>query len=267
MIHDDIPEATYRAMPGLSGTEVAKILDNPADLKWARENPTPSTASMSLGTLVHAMVLDQPTNAVVSEYPDFRTNAAKAWRAEVEAEGLTVVKAEDYEQAETMRDAVLANATAAKLLAAPGRSEVTVTGERRGAPLKGRIDRLADSGLVIDLKTTRDVSVGAFERALSDYGYACQVAHYAALAGSDQRPVFIAVRNERRPAVAVHRIGATTWEAARRAVAEAWNRYADCIEADSWPDLHADGITDIDMKPWALDALARQITTGLEDPA
>ena len=255
-IIDGLPEAEYRAMPGLSGTEVAKILDNPADLKWNRDNPREATASMSLGTLVHALVLGTDPHVTVSAFPDFRTKAAREWRDEAEASGLTVITRADLATAEAMRDAVMGNPIARQLLEAPGHSEVTVTGEHRGAALKGRIDRLPSAGPVIDLKTARAVDPHAMSRFIADYGTATQLAHYALLADrADEAPIVIAVRNTGRPAVAVYRLAPVTWHVALEATRRAWDIYADCIETGIWPDPHADGINELELATWAMDAL------------
>lgn len=255
-IIDGMPEAEYRALPGLSGTGVAKLLTSPADYAYDLANPEPPNASMSLGTLVHAMVLGQPTRAMVSEYPDFRTKAARDWRAEVEAEGLSVVTADTWERAELMRDAVMGNPIAARLLTAPGHSEVTVTGEHRGAALKGRIDRALEVGPIVDLKTAREVAPDFMARFIGTYGVATQLAHYALLTGTEiQRPYVIAVRNSRRPAVAVYQIGELTWQVAVDATRRAWDTYADCIETGVWPDPYAEQIGDLELRAWDMDAL------------
>lgn len=258
----DMPEPEYRALPGLSGTEVAKILDNPADLKWERDNPEPSTKAQNLGTIVHAIVLGQPLEVVVSEFETFRTKAAQEWKAEQEALGLTVVKADEMEHATKVAAAVMSHSTARELLTSDGDSEVTVTGEYRGHPLKGRIDRLPKVGPVIDLKSARDPYASALSKSLASpsqggYGYALQLGHYALLAERPERPYIIAVRNEGRPAVAVHRIDAVTWDLALQAVQEAWNRYADCMDSGVWPDTGTQG--DIGLRTWAYNALEAQI--------
>lgn len=268
-IIDGLPEAEYRAMPGLSGTEVAKILDNPADLKWRRDHPTPSTAAQSLGTLVHALVLtpDVPLNIGVN--PFSYNKERKEWtarKAELEAEGLTPIPGDVLGAAVTMRNAVMAHPEARRLLEAPGHSEVTVTGEHNGAPLKGRIDRLPNVGPVIDLKSGKDVSVRGMEYAASDYGYFTQLRHYARLAGREEvAPYIIAVRNQDRPAVRVYQIDAETWDLAGHAVTEAWNRYAECVTTGEWPDTAAEGIALIGLTPWARTALERQIDGTLAD--
>lgn len=264
---EDMPEADYRAMPGLSGTGVATLLASPARWRWEQGHPRPSTSAMGLGTLVHALTLGTEPRAIVSEYPDMRTKAAREWKAEAEAEGLRVVTADEWTRAEDIRDAVRSHATAAALLDADGVSEVSITGEHEGAPLKGRIDRLAANGLVIDLKTARDATPDAMSRALGDYGYALQLRHYADLIGSPHRAVVIAVESEPPHLVAVYRVDAATWDLAGRAVAEAWTRYADCLAVDAWPDGMPDGIADLGLKAWAFDSLDRLITTGMESRA
>lgn len=243
-------------MDGLSGTEVATILDSPADLKWKRDNPTPSTSAQSFGTIVHALVLGQPVMAVVNEYPDFRSKEAREWKVAQEGFGLTVVKAEDMARAQEVAAAVRDNSLALELLEAPGRSETTVVGEHRGHALKGRIDRLPYVGALVDLKTAKDASPHAMSRFIGDYGTTTQLAHYALLAGREEhRPLIIAVRNTGRPAVAVYRLTDVTWHVALEATRRAWDVYADCMDSGVWPDPHAAQVNELELRPWAMDAL------------
>ena len=251
----DQPDATYRALPGLSGTEVAKVLDSPAELKWARENRTAGTSAMALGTLTHALVLGQEHLATVSPFDSFRTAKARAWRDAQVDFGMTVVTQDDWDKAAHMAAAVKEHSVAGMILAAPGHSEVTVTGEHKGAPLKGRIDRLPNAGPLVDFKTGVDVTSDGMSRAMGKYGYATQLAHYALLADRLDPPVIIAVRNNGRPTVAVYRIGELTWHVALEATKHAWDIYAECMESGNWTDPYATGVHELDLKPWALDAL------------
>lgn len=255
-ILDNISEQDYRAMPGLSGTEVATLLDNPADMHWQRQHATTSTAAQTFGTIVHALVLGQPLPCVVSEYPDFKTKAAQEWKVAQEASGLIVVKGDELDRAFEIAKAVRDNADAAALLDVPGESEVSVTGEHRGHALKGRIDRLPDDGPVLDLKTAKDSSPRAMSRFIGDYGTATQLAHYALLTGREHhRPIIIAVRNTGRPAVAVYRLAEVTWHVAVEATKRAWDIYADCMDTGIWPDPHAAQINELELRSWDMDAL------------
>ena len=257
----DLSETVYRALPGLSGTQVKTILESPARYRWERDHPRPRTAAMGLGTLFHALVLGQPLDVVVDDR-EFRSNADKAWRAEQEALGLTVIKSDVMETARAMHQAVVDHDVAHQLLAAPGESEVSVKGEHRGYPLKGRIDRLTESR-VIDLKSARDASPQAMAGALHEYGYALQLAHYAQLAGIDPPPILIVCENTAPYLVAVYEIGALTWQMALAATARAWDIYANCEDRDVWPSGLPEGVMELEMRPWALDALDVDIE-GLE---
>lgn len=266
-IIDGLPEAEYRAVPGLSGTEVAKILDNPADLKWRRDHPTPSTAAQSLGTLVHALVLTPGVPLPFALNPYSYQYDRKKWQARQDLiilSGQTKVDKNTWDGAHRMAEAVMANPEARRLLEAPGYSEVTFTGEHNGAPLKGRIDRLPNVGPVIDLKTARDVSPAGMARFIGDYGTVTQLAHYALLADRLEQPIIIAVRNQDRPAVAVYRIADMTWQIALDATRRAWDLYADCHNTGNWPDTYADEIRDLELKPWAMDELDGGPITNVE---
>lgn len=254
-----ITEAEYRAMPGLSGTQIATILDSPMRFKWELEHPSKSTPAQAFGTIVHALVLNQPLPCVVSDYADFRTKEAQEWKAAREADGLIVVKESELDEAMQACAAVMANDTARRLLEAPGESEVVVTGEHRGQPLKGRIDRLPETGPLVDFKTTKDASAHGMQRSMADYGYATQLAHYSALTGRTDAPLIIAVENIAPYRVVTYRIDALTWDLAGRATALAWDVFADCMETDTWPSGLPDDITDIGLRPWAYDELEMRV--------
>jgi len=252
----DLSETVYRALPGLSGTQVKTILESPARYRWERDHPRPRTAAMGLGTLFHALVLGQPLDVVVDDR-EFRSNADKAWRAEQEALGLTVIKSDVMVTAEAMRDAVMAHDVAHQLLAAPGESEVIVKGEHRGYPLKGRIDRLGDR--LIDLKSDSAVTPDSIAKSMDKYGYALQLAHYAQLAGIDAPPILIVCENTAPYLVAVYEIDALTWGLAKHAVVMAWDLYAACEDDDDWPSGLPEGVAPIGLKPWAYDQLDERV--------
>jgi len=252
----DLTEREYRALPGLSGTQVKTLLDSPARYRWERDHPRPRTAAMGLGTLFHALTLGQPLDVIVDDR-EFRSNADKEWREIQQAAGLTIVKSDVMQTAEAMRAAVMAHDVAAKLLAAPGKSEAVVTGEHRGHPLKGRIDRLSER--VIDLKSARDASPRAMAGALDEYGYALQLAHYAQLEGIDAPPLLIACENTAPYLVAVYEIDALTWDLAKHAVVMAWDLYAACEDDDEWPSGLPTDIAPIGLKHWAYDALDERV--------
>mgnify|MGYP005812798979 CR=1 FL=1 len=248
-----LTDAEYRAIPALSGSAISDLLRSPAVYRWRMDHPTPSSPAQALGALIHAFVLGQEPPAIVSPYDDFRTKEAREWR---DSQVLEVVKADVWDLAVNVAAAILDHPAAAKILAAPGKSEVAVSGEHRGYALKGRIDRLPDVGPIVDVKTARDVMPDAMSRFMADYGTATQLAHYALITGREsERPIIIAADTTEPHLVAVYRIGEFTWQVALNATRRAWDIYADCMESGVWPSGLSDDITDLEMKPWALDEL------------
>lgn len=202
-ILDNISERDYRAMPGLSGAQVATLLESPAKFRWELDHPRQSTKAMTFGTIVHALVLGRPLPVVVSEYADFKTKAAQEWKATQEASGLIVVKQADLDAAFDAAAAVDRHPVASALLKAPGKSEVAVKAEHRGYIMRGRLDRLPDVGPVLDFKTDKDITPSGIQWSMAEYGYATQLGHYAKITG---RPV-----ND-------HRIGGVTSSLVKKGV-------------------------------------------------
>lgn len=258
-LHPDMTEATYRALPGLSGTGVSKLLKSPAMWRHEMRNPKPRTSSMALGTVFHALTLGEDPNVAISMFPDFRTRKAQDWKLDVEDAGMTVMTQADWDTARAMRDAVMANGDAAEILSRHGLSEIAITTEYRGNTMKGRCDRLVSAGPVVDLKSGKDITPEGMQRAMADYGYAPQLAHYDRIVSGTERPLLIAVANTAPHFVAVYRIDELTWDLAQRAVEKAWDLYADCMESGEWPTGLPDGVTDLGLKSWAYDELELRI--------
>lgn len=148
-----------------------------------REPPTPA---MQLGSLLHCMVLEpeslESRYVVRPDGIDRRTKAGKEqWeRFEATANGKTIVTADDINLASAMRDGIMRNPHARAALEADGISEASLRWQcqETGCPLKCRLDRLHHSGLVVDVKTTDDVSPDGWSRTLHKFSYHCQAALY-----------------------------------------------------------------------------------------
>jgi len=258
-LHPDMSEQDYRALPGLSGTQVATILESPMKYRWELDHPRERTSAMGFGTIVHALVLGQPLPCVVSEYDDFKTKAAREWKAAQESSGLIVVKADVMNAAFDAAASVDRHPVASALLNAPGKSEVSVKTEYRGYVMRGRLDRLPDVGPVVDFKTDKDITPSGIQWSMAEYGYATQLAHYAALVDRPEAPLIVAVENTAPYRVAVYQLDALTWNLAQRATALAWDIYADCMDTNTWPSGLADDVTEIGLKPWAYDELELRV--------
>lgn len=261
-----MPAHEYHSAERISNSMLSDLAKSPRHF-WARhlwpERPRAEpTPAMLAGTLAHCVALEP--NEVHKRYAvkpaglDGRTSAGKSWLAN--ADGKEIVSAEQYETACYQAQAV-ADVPELLALLSSGDSEVSFFWEdaATGIPCKGRADRvhtLSDGRVILmDLKTTPDVSPAEFARSVWKYGYHRQAAWYsrgyAAAAGVEVAAfVFAAVTNA-YPFIAVPYL--LDDDAMRRGGSEC-NRllelYAECKESDEWP-AYGDGVQVISLPSWS----------------
>lgn len=186
-----LPMADYLAIDALS-SGACKALASGSPYAW-RNRVQAETPAMSLGTLAHLCILEPERFGATVVQPDFdaRTNAGKEvmveWltnlvgeptvkpppkaavgtvldlylselRPRLAASGLTVLTTDQHSLCAGMRDAIMARAHTAALIAAEGTCEitVTVTDPEYGIPIKVRPDKLLSGvPVVVSLKTTQ----------------------------------------------------------------------------------------------------------------
>jgi hypothetical protein len=185
-----------------------------------------SPDALAFGTLLHIAVLepdrladyaildaakiagDNPKTGRPYDAPQM-TARYKAAVAEAQQDGRTVIDQADLDRALTMRDAIAAHDTAARLLLSDdGASEVSAFAmDEAGVRHKARFDRQIP-GAVIDLKSTSaKPGADSLARAVVDFGYETSAAHYLAVAElldlDVQAFVWVFVSKADRPLVTV----------------------------------------------------------------
>ena len=104
-----------------------------------------------IGTMAHALVLGGDPEWIVSPYTDFRTNEAKAWKAE---QTKTIIKESEFDQICQIADAIKAHPLAVELIDACNleqKLEATIDGIK----FVGYADGISqDRKTIFDLKTT-----------------------------------------------------------------------------------------------------------------
>lgn len=117
-----------------------------------------------LGTLIHALVLEDRTDWVVSPYDTFRSKDAKAWKAVQTQE---VVKPDEETCIVKTAEAIRRHPLAVELINACA-LEVEIEAKFKGLKFTGKADGMsADRTVIFDLKTTAQ-----FDRFLTDRWYA-----------------------------------------------------------------------------------------------
>ena len=242
-------EDDYFKLEALSASGAKLIARSPAHYKAAMEMQRTPTPAQVFGTVVHAMILE-PHKSHASLFSvkelNWTTKEGKLEKERLESIGLPIISAADLDKALRMRDAVWAHSHAAELLTGC-RTEVEATwiGYEVKVRCKGGIDAIGSSGIV-DVKTTIDASPEAFAKAIKQYGYYMQAAHYidgvAEIEGGIAPFTFIAVEKQPPYAVACYTLSNDSLAAGWSAMNRIAKIYSDCISTGIWPGYEGKSI-------------------------
>ena len=212
-------EREYREHDGVSRSQLWRLHEgSPEKFKYEEEHAEEPTPALIFGQMVHKLVLEPETfenEFVIMPECDRRTKEGKAqWFDFLQGAGdRTPIKAEDYEKALGMRNALMGNDLIVKLLS--GKHEVPLfwTDELTGEVCKVRLDcftPLSSGAVVIDYKTTSDASTESFMRSAINYGYDFQAAMYseAVKRTMDKDVVFYFIAQEKDPPYAFNVLAA-----------------------------------------------------------
>lgn len=247
----------YRATDALSISTLKVFAKAPAKLLAEEETSRAAT----LGSLTHTATLEPDAlDARFRVGPDARgnSNAWKAALAEAEADGVELIRADDWRAALAMRDAVLKHPVASALLSGPGLVEASAFWEDplTGVPCRARPDRLCESSrVIVDVKTAADGSPWEFARAAARMKYHWQAASYLdAMRHLGWEPaafVFLVVEKDAPFIVSAYELEREALEAGRRQVADALAYYAECRRENRWPG-YVEGIAPLALPSYAL---------------
>ena len=216
--------------------------------------PMPDAPNLALGRAVHCAILEPG-----KFYASYRllggarpTKTEKAVLAENGAIGLSP---DSFHEIRAMTESVRRHFSAALLLS-EGEAEVSLiwTDEETGLRCKARVDWLGEIAAV-DIKTTKDASPAGFAKAVANYHYHVQQAHYLAGCAALGLPasdfVFVAVEKAEPYPVACYQLS----DAAEGVGYRLWRRdltaFATCQKADRWP-AYSDEIEILNLPAWAL---------------
>jgi exodeoxyribonuclease VIII len=252
-----ISNADYHADPAISASQLKTVMQSPYHY-WSRyldpdRVAMVPTAAMRLGSLVHCAVLEP--DELSKRYqlaPDRRTKEGKAAVIEMAAAGIEAVSETDLAQALQMADAVRSNSTAALLLS-NGAAEQSFWFDDIPTRMrcKCRPDWLsADGATIVDLKTCQDASPASFAKAVANFGYQIQAAHY--LAGTlATRFIFVAVEKTAPYAIGVYELDTEALIHGSIARHNALQILQDCKAVNGYPG-YTDGIQTLQLPGWAL---------------
>jgi hypothetical protein len=229
---------------------------------------------MALGTALHAAILEPENDlaqAVVQPDIDKRTKLGKEEHATFDAlnEGRCIITPDQAQQLDGMTIACLKDWRIKHALSACKRREVSAFGLIGGHPAKARLDAWNGHGMVLDLKTTRDLACD-FEKSIANFGYGLQAAWYREVLRSvfasegrlmpdDFSFVFLVVETAFPHGTAVYRMSDEVMDCYSDRLVELQKQWWECVlknEYKGWPQTD---VVDISLPAWAMKKLQEQL--------
>lgn len=177
-----IPIEEYHRHGSVSKSQLDQMAKSPAHYLASLTTPRKETDAMKVGSLFHTMVLEpEKSNFVVGPDVNKNTKEWKAFKADAEASGQTIIDQATLDILNGMVASVMAHPAARALLNGPGIAEGSCFwfDERSGELCRCRPDKYRqDLGIIVDLKSTEDASPESFARSIAKYGYHRQNAMY-----------------------------------------------------------------------------------------
>lgn len=195
-IYTNLSNADYHATEGLSSSNLKELVKSAAHYQASLKEVREETAQQRMGTMVHTMLLQPDQVTAQIHVGEYKTRRGKDFEAALEeGAGKLVVSREEYNTAQEIAEAFRAqamehpylNGQKYKLMEGVKEQSYYWTCPKTGLLLKARPDNITPSGVIVDLKICRDVSVDGFRKAIAEYGYHISAAHY--LAGVNANPV------------------------------------------------------------------------------
>lgn len=236
-----MPSEQYKNTFALSFSGMKALRRNPQFFWTWHHNPDRvETRSMSLGTLVHRLVLEPHREHEIAVWTG-KVRNGKAWDLfEVENQGKIITKPDEYDQARRMRDSILANPYVASALRKPGKAEMEFHGidAQFGCPVKGCFDWLGEE-ILLDLKKTGE-SIHEFEtKSIWNYDYHVQMSFYLRLAeiydGRRRSFGWVVVEDDPPYSTMMVLPQPEHLEIGKREVERMLEKFSECWTAKAWP--------------------------------
>lgn len=260
--------AEYHAHPALSRSRLWKLHESPQKFKWAEEHPEDPTPAFRLGAAFHKFTLEPETfddEYVHMPKVDRRTREGKAvYEAFLERAGSrTILSYDEVETVVGMRNALMANPTAKKLVEI-GQKEQSFfwTNPRTNLDLKCRPDiYITGNGpdLIVDLKSTTSSDTKSFTNECLRCGYDVQSSMYieglkTVYPDAEFTFMFIAVEKNPPYAVNVMEMSRDMVEYGKVRFEELLMKYQECRASGNWYGFNgADNeINKIELPAWAI---------------
>jgi exodeoxyribonuclease VIII len=256
-VYHGISNEDYHAGPGVSKSGLWTIhTQSPAHYRFGERE---AAKHFDFGEACHLAILEpQAFEERVVRGPDDRRG--NKWKDQAEACAINeklLLTSGDYDGVLTIRDAVHADAWVNSIITG-GKPEIEASGYWID-PVTGLVCRCrpdlyrADLNGILDVKSARSAHPDVFAKAVVNYGYHAQEAHYsdgwAMLGRQVDWFAFLVFEKEPPYAYAIYELPPSIVEEGRAIIRKALDTYAECAKADHWP-AYGDGVQELSFKRW-----------------
>lgn len=179
-MYDDDFYYGYMGKSSLSSSAVKMLADSPKIYHYYLNGAKLDAPSLSIGKLVHTMILEPHKLNGMYEVINVSSRATKAFKeAEMNVDKIVITEGE-FTQIDKMTTAVRKNATIQQIIDESSH-EIPTIGLIDGLAFRAKADIITSDGFIYDIKTTSDVK--SFKKSAFLYGYNAQAAIYCQLFG------------------------------------------------------------------------------------
>lgn len=263
----NVSEEAYHAGPGLSRSDLAKVIKSPEHLEYAKQEEKTETTALLIGNALHCFILEpEKFERTFFSMPEGmrRDKRVKAYKTLIEnlEDHQKLLSFEEMESIIAMGTRFKEHPVCAKFLDG-SMKEVTYYWKdpHTNLLLKARLDIVHPELGVMDIKTTAgDARRTEFSKACLKYNYDLQAAHYWAGAIVSQQknyPFYFGVIEKAEPhGIVVHKADLGFIECGleiQQFLLEKLDNYLKGKESFSYPT----DIVNLSLPPWGFDLDAR----------
>lgn len=231
----DLTNEAYRAMEGLSASDIKALLANPYKFKQGIKRP--ASTAQNLGSAIHSLILE-PANFerdfIVADF-DRRTKAGKEQAEQAEASGKILLKPSEFETAQNVANSFKeSDFYKENFIKDFGEAETsyfdTIMPNGFNAPVKVkcRPDYFnLSKNIIIDLKTTSSengANANEFLKAVANYGYYIQAQWYLNITDA-KRFLFVALETSEPYCFGVYELDHSFLDLAKEKIGKALSIY------------------------------------------
>jgi hypothetical protein len=264
----DLPSSEYHQRMALGHSGAHTLLSKCPAIYWHESAHNPDYAreeksSFDIGNATHLLFLEPDqieTRISHIDADSYRTKDAQIARDLAYAAGKIPLLPQQWQYVQDMRNALLSNDEINRILNFGGTAEASIFWSQYGVERKCRPDFMTDDRRVIlDVKTTTDVSIDALRRQIWRTGAYLQPAWYidgldAAFEPAERAFYFAAVQSSPPHLVTVFELDDSAYEWGQKMARRACALYRECVESGSWP-AYAPGVARLRLPTFAEFAL------------